>query len=98
FVWTSVLLPRPCTDSVDKAAKKRIFSPEDPPKAVASASEKLPPENVAEDPRIARRILGMGAAEATERIGPHRYSATVTFEWTAVGSGKSLRLAETRTL
>src|SRR6185503_9680149 len=82
----------------DKAAKKRIFSPEDPPKAVASASEKLPPENVADDPRIARRILGMGAAETTERIGPHRYTATVTFEWTASGSGKTTRLVENRSL
>ena len=28
-----------CTDPVDKAAKKRIFSPEDPPQAVAAASQ-----------------------------------------------------------
>ena len=35
-----------CTDPVDKAAKQRIFSPEAPPKAVASAQEKLPPEQL----------------------------------------------------
>ena len=42
--------PPACTDPVDKAAKARIFSPEDPPKVVASAAEKLPPEDVADEP------------------------------------------------
>ncbi|HZI09719.1 MAG TPA: hypothetical protein VE153_04950, partial [Myxococcus sp.] len=60
-----------CTDPVDKAAKARIFSPEDPPKVVASAKQKLPPEDVASNPQVARRILGMDAAEVTERVGPH---------------------------
>ncbi|MFZ5470264.1 MAG: hypothetical protein ACOZIN_12585 [Myxococcota bacterium] len=85
-----------CSDSVDQAAKARIFSPESPPPAVTSAAERLPPEEVAAHPRIARRILGMGAAEATERIGPHHYQATVTFEWT--GNARTVRLVETRTL
>jgi hypothetical protein len=48
-----------CTDPVDKAAKARIFSPEDPPKVVASAAETLPPQEVASDARVARRVLGM---------------------------------------
>ncbi len=86
-----------CADPVDKAAKKRIFSPEDPPQAVAAASQKLPPEEVADKPEIARRILGMGAAEATERIGPHEFTATVSYEWTSIGS-KNVLLKETRTL
>lgn len=95
--WLAVsLLLAACAESVDRAAKRRIFSPEDPPKAVASASERLPPENVAEDPRVARRILGMGAAEATERLGPHRYTAKVRFEWS--GGGRAVKLEETRTL
>lgn len=85
-----------CTDPVDKAAKQRIFSPEDPPQAVAAASQKLPPEDVADNPAIARRVLGMGAAEATERIGPHHYAATITWEWTS--AGKNVRLKETRDL
>ncbi|MBI3181745.1 MAG: hypothetical protein HYZ28_06345 [Myxococcales bacterium] len=85
-----------CSDAVDKAAKRRIFSPEDPPKAVTSASERLPPENVADDSTVARRVLGMGAAEITERVGPHRYSAKVSFDWT--GAGRGTRLEETRTL
>jgi hypothetical protein len=91
-----ILLFVSCSDAVDKAAKKRIFSAEDPPQAVASASQKLPPEEAANTVSIARRILGMGAAEATERIGPHHYTATVTWEWTQ--SGKNVRLKETRDL
>ncbi len=85
-----------CSDSVDKAAKKRIFSPEDPPQAIASAKEKLRPEDVADKPQVARRILGMGAAEATERLGPHHFNAQITFEWTA--PKRSVKLTETRTL
>lgn len=85
-----------CTDPVDKAARERIFSPEDPPRAVSSAAEKLPPEEVASDARIARRVLGMGAAEATERLGPHAYTAHVTFEWTV--EKRAVKLEETRTL
>jgi hypothetical protein len=92
-----LLLAAACTDPVDKAAKKRIFSPEDPPQAVAAASQKLPPEEVADNPEIARRILGMGAAEATERIGPHQFNATVSYEWTSQGS-KNVLLKETRSL
>lgn len=96
FALAALLLS--CTDPVDKAAKKRIFSPEDPPQAILSAAEKLPPENVADDVALARRVLGMGAAEATERIGPHRYSANLSFEWSTPGGGKTIRLSESRTL
>lgn len=92
------LLLSACSDPVDKAAKKRIFSPEDPPQAILSAAEALRPEDVADDPRVARRVLGMGAAEATERIGPHRYTANLSFEWSTPGGGKTVRLSETRTL
>lgn len=88
-----------CTDPVDKAAKARIFSPEDPPQAVAAASEKLPPQDVADKPAVARRVLGMSAAEATERIGAHRYSATISWEWSGgEARGKNVRLKESREL
>jgi hypothetical protein len=90
------LLLLACTDPVDRAAKRRIFSPEDPPQAVAAASQRLPPQEVAENPELARRILGMGAAEATERLGPHRYTASVDWEWTE--AGHNLRLKENREL
>ncbi len=86
-----------CTDPVDKAAKERIFSPEDPPKVVASAAEKLPPQEVASDARVARRVLGMDAAEMTERLGPHAYKATVTSEWTSQANPLPVKLSETRT-
>jgi hypothetical protein len=85
-----------CTDPVDKAAKERIFSPEDPPKAVASAAEKLAPEEVADNPYVARRILGMEAAEVTERLGPHAYKAKIDFEWTTKDA-PPVRISETRT-
>lgn len=93
----ALLLLAGCQDPVDKAAKKRIFSPEDPPKVIASAAEKLPPEQVADNPQIADRVLRMGAAETTERIGPHKYFATVTFEWSG-GPAGPVKLNETRTL
>jgi len=85
-----------CSDPVDKAAKKRIFSAEDPPKVVASAGEKLDPEKLAESAQAARRILRMGAAEVTERIGAHQFNTTVHFEWS--GAGRNEQLVEKRTL
>ena len=92
----AVCMVAACKDPVDQAAKKRIFSPEDPPQAVAAASQKLPPEEAADSSTISRRILGMGAAETTERIGPHTYGATITWEWTT--GGKNVRLKESREL
>lgn len=85
-------------EEVDRQAKARIFSPEDPPKAVASASEKLNPEDVADNPRVARRILSMDAAEVTERLGPHAYTATVSSEWLGAKDSGTNKLTETRTL
>ena len=85
-----------CKDPVDQAAKRRIFSPEDPPKAVASASEKLSPDHLADEPSKARRVLEMSAAEATERLGPHRYTSAVTFDW--AGKGRATKLVENRVL
>lgn len=72
-----------CSDPVDKAAKARIFSPEDPPKVLASASEKVPADRLAEDAALARRVLAIGTAEATERIGAHQYLARLSFDWSA---------------
>lgn len=85
-----------CKDPVDQAAKKRIFSAEDPPQAVAAASQKLPPEEAAENFGISRRILEMGAAETTERIGPHTYTAQISWEWSQ--NGRNVRLKEAREL
>jgi hypothetical protein len=96
FTLALALAAAGCSDPVDKAAKARIFSPEDPPKVVASAKQKLPPEDVASNPQVARRILGMDAAEVTERLGPHRFQSTVSYEWTSAESNP-VKLTETRT-
>lgn len=96
--WTGVFaacVAIGCADEVDRAAKKRIFSPEDPPQAVASASEKLDSAK-GEDADTRRRILNMSAAETTERLGAHRYTARVSFEWST--NGQMVKLDETRTL
>jgi hypothetical protein len=85
-----------CSDPVDRAAKERIFSPEAPPPVVASAKEPLDAQKLASDPRLAHRVLDMGPAEVTERLGPHRFSADVSFEWSS-GSQK-VKLTETRLL
>ena len=96
FTLALALAAAGCSDPVDKAAKARIFSPEDPPKVVASAKQKLPPEDVASNPQVARRILGMDAAEVTERVGPHRFQSAVSYEWTTAGANP-VKLTETRT-
>ena len=96
FTLALALLATGCSDPVDKAAKARIFSPEDPPKVVASAKQKLPPEDVASNPQVARRILGMDAAEVTERLGPHRFQSTLGYEWSSANSNP-VKLTETRT-
>lgn len=91
-----LLLLAACSDQVDRAAKERIFSPEDPPPVIASAKETLDAQRLAAEPKLARRVVEMGPSEVTERLGPHRFSAEVTFEW---GSGKDrVKLTETRLL
>jgi hypothetical protein len=86
-----------CQDPRDRAAKKRIFSPEDPPKVVASAQEKLAAEQLGDDARLAERVLTMGAAEMAERLGAHRFNATVSFDWGA-GAATPVKLTESRLL
>ena len=85
-----------CTDPVDRAAKQRIFSPEDPPPVVASAQEKLASDQLGTEARLAQRVLSMGAAEVTERLGPNRFTGDVTFEWSS--AGQRVKLSETRLL
>lgn len=85
-----------CMDSVDRAAKKRIFSPEEPPKAKRAAAEPIDASQLARDPALAHRITTMSASEAFERVGPYRFSASASFEWT-LGADK-VKLSETRSL
>lgn len=71
-----------CPDPVDKAAKARIFSPEEPPRFLTQAAEKLSPETLAEDASRIRRVFQMSPAETGERLGPHKVSARVVWSWT----------------
>jgi len=94
----AVLLALPaCHDPRERAAKQRIFSPEDPPKVVASAAEHLAPEQLGDDGRLAQRVLTMGAAEMAERLGAHRFDATISFDW-STPSEAPVKLSETRLL
>jgi len=86
-----------CHEPRERAAKQRIFSPEDPPKVVASAQEHLVPEQLGDDSRLAERVLTMGAAEMAERLGAHRFSAQVSFDW-STPQATSVKLTETRLL
>ena len=97
LVAPCALSPWGCSrDPEDRAAKKRIFSPEDPPRVVASAKEPLEALSLGSNPALARRVLRMNAAETTERLGAHRYQATAKFEWSTRGG--QLELTETRSL
>jgi hypothetical protein len=97
FLFTLALAAVACTDPVDKAAKARIFSPEEPPRVVASAGETLAADHLAEDAALERRVIEMAEDEITERIGAHALSAKVAFEWTAPNQ-QPVQLSEQRTL
>lgn len=86
-----------CHDPRERAAKQRIFSPEDPPRVVASAQEPLAAEQLGAEPRLAERVLSMGAAEMAERLGAHRFSAAVSFDW-STPSAAPVKLTESRLL
>lgn len=85
-----------CTDPVDKAAKQRVFSAEDPPKAKLAATEPIDATKLASDPSLAHRVLTMGPGEAFERIGAHRFTANVSFTWK--DGKRQIRLNEERVL
>jgi len=44
LLTAGLVLLAACSNPVDRAAKERIFSPEDPPPVVASAKESLDPQ------------------------------------------------------
>jgi len=94
--WLLLGLLSGCVDEVDRAAKQRIFSPEEPKKEVLAASQPIEVEALGRDPEKAYRVLTMTAAEALERLGPHRYAGTASFEWSY--QGRKVKLSEKRTL
>jgi|GEM_PF-265040 len=85
-----------CSNEEDKLAKKRIFSQEDPPLAVAAAREVLQAGALATKAELVPRILGMGIAETTERLGAHQFTATLRMEW--AGNKQKHSLTEERLL
>jgi hypothetical protein len=70
-----------CKRSEDQAAKQRIFSPEDPPGTLAGAKDAIDARRLADDPKLAERVLRMPQAEIAARLGAHRAETRVQFAW-----------------
>src|SRR6266481_9784407 len=91
-----------CKRSEDQAAKQRIFSPEEPVGALAEAKEPLDAARLAEDPRLAERVVRMGQAEVAARVGAHKAQTRVQFAWFrgsgAPDGGSDVSLAEEASL
>lgn len=87
-----------CKRSEDQAAKARIFSPEEPPGTVAGASDRLDAQRLADDPRLAERVLHMPRAEIAARLGAYKAQTRVQFAWFhgpgATDGGAEVQLAE----
>src|SRR5919201_1171229 len=97
-----VLCLTACKRSEDQAAKRRIFSPDEPVGALAEAKEPLDATRLAEDPRLAERVIRMGQAEVAARLGSHKAQTRVQFAWFrgpgAPDGGTDVALAEETTL
>jgi hypothetical protein len=93
-----VLCVAACKRGEDQAAKQRIFSPEEPVGTVAGARDQLDAARLAEDPRLADRVLHMPLAEVAARLGPHKAQTRVQFAWFrgpgAPDGGSDVSLAE----
>jgi hypothetical protein len=91
-----------CKRSEDQAAKQRIFSPEEPVGALAEAKEALDAGRLAEDPRLAERVVRMAQAEVAARLGAHKAQTRVQFAWFrgpgAPDGGSDVALAEEASL
>jgi len=91
-----------CKRSEDQAAKQRIFSPEEPIGALAEAKEPLDAGRLAEDARLAERVVQMRQAEVAARLGAHKAQTRVQFAWFrgpgASDGGTDVSLAEDSSL
>jgi hypothetical protein len=85
-----------CSSPEDRAAKERIFSPEDPPRVLRAAAEPLDAGKLASDPALLDRVLDISAQEAAARLGPHVQKSKVNFTWSA--ADRKVSLAENRTV
>lgn len=70
-----------CSSAENRAAKERIFSPEEPPVHDILAQEKLDPTRAASDPVVWERLSSMSRLEALKRVGAHRSEAELGFRW-----------------
>src|SRR5438309_5836577 len=70
-----------CKRSEDQAAKARIFSPEDPGASQPGAKDPIDARRLADDAKLAARVLRMSQAEIAARLGPHRSETRVQFAW-----------------
>jgi hypothetical protein len=70
-----------CKRSEDQTAKARIFSPEESSSAQPDAKDQIDATRLADDPRLAGRVLRMPQAEVAARLGPHRAETRVQFAW-----------------
>jgi hypothetical protein len=98
----AALLAAACKRSADEAARARIFSPEQPHGELPQAKEKIDAQQLADDPKLARRVLNMSRAELQQRIGPHKAQQRVQFAWFRgpglPDGGSEVSLAEETTL
>jgi hypothetical protein len=70
-----------CKRSEDEAARARIFSPEQPAGVLPEAQQSLDGRALADDAKMARRVLGMRQDEIAQRLGPHKAQQKVQFAW-----------------
>lgn len=94
IVFAAALAAAACSGPEDQAAKARIFSPEDPPRELQAAAEKLDAQGLANQPARVERVLAISAREAAARVGPHTQKVRVQFAWER--EGRKVELSETR--
>src|SRR5439155_722593 len=91
-----------CRSPRGSTPKRRIFSPEEPIGALAEAKEPLDAGRLAEDARLAERVVHMRQAEVAARLGPHKAQTRVQFAWFrgpgAPDGGTDVSLAEDSSL
>ncbi|HWV38520.1 MAG TPA: hypothetical protein VN033_08575 [Vulgatibacter sp.] len=91
-----ILLVSACTSAEDRAAKERIFSPEDPPRVLLAARERLDPARLPKDAALRERVFSMHAEEARARFGPHEQKVRVSFRWS--DGEREVKLTEDRSV
>jgi hypothetical protein len=90
--FAMLALAAACARPSDRAAKARVFSPEEPAPEVLRAGEAVAVDKLAVDAAVIHRVMSMERAEATLRLGAHRAVSKVAFHWTM--DGKEVALEE----